>query len=106
MMSFFAQLADEKDGAYFYRVILDGGERFAFVGVELQQRNICPSTPEGVPTGHMQSSLVDGRTTVADAPDAGLPQLSREEFALITSSIRRQRQKDGKPPSRITKYYG
>ncbi|MEO3763017.1 hypothetical protein [Streptomyces sp. B8F3] len=55
---------------------------------------IFPSTPEGRPIGDV------------DAPNAVLSQLRREEFALISSIIRRQWRKDGEPPSQVVKYYG
>lgn len=106
MMSFYAQLTGSREGAHFYRVILDGGDRLAFVVLDLPQGTIFPSTPEGRPTGDMHSSLDDGQTTMADEPNAEPSHLSREEFALISSSIRRQWQKDGEPPPRVTKYYG
>ncbi len=106
MMSFYAQLMGHKDDAHFYRVILDGGERFAFVMLDLQQGIIFPATPQGRPAGDIHSSLDNGHTTVVDVPHPEPSPLSREEFALISSSIRSQWQKGGEPPSRITKYYG
>lgn len=94
MMSFCAQRTGHEEGSHFYRVILDGGDRLAFVVLDLQQMEIFPSTPEGRPIGDV------------DAPNAVLSQLRRDEFALISSIIRRQWRKDGEPPSQVVKYYG
>ncbi|GAA3858780.1 hypothetical protein [Streptomyces sedi] len=110
MMSFLAQLAGSTDGLHIYRIIIDGGERFTFVTIDVEGGRIFSSTAEGEPAGDMRMSLVDGSslpsTTESDVRDDSHRSISREEFALVSSSIRRALREKGAPPANVTKYYG
>ncbi|MDT0269442.1 hypothetical protein RM844_24475 [Streptomyces sp. DSM 44915] len=110
MMSFLAQLTESRGAAHLYRIIMDGGERFAFLVLDVDSREIFSSNVEGDPVGDLRLSLEDGSlcpaSAVGDTGEEETSEMSREEFALVSGSVARAWRKEGEPPARITKFYG
>ncbi|WP_049577032.1 hypothetical protein [Streptomyces sp. SBT349] len=109
MMSFHAQLLSSAQDAHLYRIIMDGGERFAFLVLDTEGGHVVLSTSEGEPSGDMRLSLDDGQmrpSTAEGEPESEAAEMSREEFALVSGNIRRGWLKEGAPPQKITKFYG
>ncbi|MDT0342719.1 hypothetical protein [Streptomyces litchfieldiae] len=109
MMSFLAQLIKSTNDTHSYRVIMDGGERFAYLVLDIESGEIFSSTSTGEPAGDMQLSLEDGNmqpSTASGASEAEDASMSPEEFALVSGSIRREWLKERTAPSKVVKYYG
>ncbi|MDT0309458.1 hypothetical protein RM780_21200 [Streptomyces sp. DSM 44917] len=108
MMSFLAQLIKSVDAAHLYRIIMDGGERFAFLVLDAGSREVFSSTSAGEPAGDIRLSLEDGSLLPSRGGESSESEahMSREEFALISGSIRREWAKEGSPPLMVTKTYG
>ncbi|GAA3669980.1 hypothetical protein GCM10022224_037700 [Nonomuraea antimicrobica] len=108
MMSFHAQLLTNTESRYLYRVIIEGGARCAFLVLDTENGEIFSSNVDGETFGNMSLSLEEGETRpVTDSEgSAETSEMSRWEFALVSSNIRRGWVKEGTPPTKVTKYYG
>ncbi|WP_326597119.1 hypothetical protein [Streptomyces sp. NBC_01803] len=107
MMSFHAQLLSSTEDAHLYRIIMDGGERFAFMVLDTDDGFIVSANSTGDPSGGLRLSLRDGEMQPsADGAADESAEMSWEEFALVSGNIRRAWLKEDAAPTKITKYYG